>query len=246
VSAVPAGDEITIQGRTLLFPENLGYEGATVQIWALQSDTGQRAQTTPLATFSIGSDGKFGPLAVKSGAFYEFALVRPPTSTFPEESVHHFYIEPFTHDNHFVRLLSSLPGESISAFIPRAEDATGILVQRQREFWGDQGGDSDELYLDGLNVLTTDISPRSGVNLAVFAFDDGEDKVTDLDKGVLSPFNAISFLTAADVFMPATANGDASLEVRLVTRGNGEKTIHVPNRPSTVHRNSILFRDDTE
>lgn len=250
VTAAPAGEEVSIAGRAVFFPENEGYAGSTVQVWAVDGASGQRTGQAPVATFAIGASGEFGPVGLASGAHYEFALLRPATATFPDESVHHFYPEPFTHDNRFVRLLSSLPGQSIAAFIPRSEGATGLLALRQREFWGDQGGASDELYIDGLNVLTPQISPRArgqgtGVNLAVFAFDDGEDMVTDLEKGALSPFNSITFLTAADVFIPADPQGRGSVEVRLVTRGGGEKVVNVPNRPSTVHRNSVMFRDDT-
>ena len=104
---------------------------------------------------------------------------------------------------------------------------------------------SDELYVDGLNVLTPLISPRTAVNLAFFAFDDNQDMLTDLGKGVLSPFNNIGFLTAADVYIPASPGGSGSVAVRLVTRGEGSKQINVPDRPSALDRTSVMFRDDT-
>ncbi len=47
------------------------------------------------------------------------------------------------------------------------------------------------------------------------------------------------------MFIAADDAGRGSVEVRLVTRGSGEKIVYVPNRPSTVHRNSVMFRDDT-
>jgi pimeloyl-ACP methyl ester carboxylesterase len=250
VAEMPAGEPVEIAGRALLFPQNESYAGSSVAVWEVAADSGQRLGEAPLATFAVGADGAFGPLELVSGTHYEFALLRPATATFPTETVHHFYMEPFTHDDHFVRLLSSRPDEGVGALIPAADDATGVLALRQLEFWGDQGAASDELYIDGLNVLTPAISPRatsggSGVNLAVFAFDDGIDKMTDLGKGELAPFNAITFLTAADVYLPASADGRDPIEVVLVTRGSGEKRIYVPNRPSTLHRNSIVFRDDT-
>lgn len=250
VTEVDVGDAVEIAGRALLFPENFGYDGATVEVWEVASDSGQRLEQTPLATFAVGADGAFGPVELLSGAHYELALLRPATGTFPMETVHHFYVEPFTHDDHFVRLLSSLPDQGIGALIPVAEDATGLLTIRNRELWGDQGAESDELYINGLNILTPRISPRattggSGVNIAVFAYDDGTDKMTDLGKGELAPFNAITFLTAADVYVPATADGSDPMEVVLITRGAGEKRLHVPNRPSTEHRNTVVFRDDT-
>lgn len=245
VAAVSAGEPVMIEGRAVFFPQNEGYAGATVQVWDVAGATGQRVADSPLREFTIGDDGQFGPVTLASGGHYEFAVLRPATATFPEQSVHHFYPEPYTHDNRFVRLQTSLPGESISAFIPRAEGAAGLLVQRMREFWGDQGDQRDQLTINGLDILTADISPRSGVNLAVFAFDEGEDMLTDLGKGELSPFNNITFLTAADVFTPASPDGSGSIAVRLVTRGEGDKQINVPNWPSTVNRNSVMFRDDT-
>ena len=246
VRAEDDGAPVTIAGRALLFPQNEGYAGTTVEVWEVVRASGARTDAAPVASFVIQADGNFGPVQIQSGGYYEFAVRRPATATFPRESTHHFFAEPYTHDNYFVRLLTSRPGESIAAFIPTSDDSTGVLVLRQREFWGDQGGMSDELYLDGLDLLTDAISPRVGVNLAVFAFDDGQDKVTDLDKGELSPFNAITFLTAADVFTPAAADGSGMMEVRLVTRGSGEKVINLPNWPSDVNRNTVMFRDDTD
>jgi pimeloyl-ACP methyl ester carboxylesterase len=84
------------------------------------------------------------------------------------------------------------------------------------------------------------------VNIAIFAYDDGSDGVTDLEKGELSPFSGITFLTAADLYLRATPDGGSPIEVVLVTRGSGEKRIYVPNRPSTLDRNTVMFRDDTQ
>jgi pimeloyl-ACP methyl ester carboxylesterase len=244
-------DEIDIRGRALFFPENEAYEGVAVELWEVEQETGQRIGGAPLVTFEIGESGDFGPLRVQSGRYYEFAILQDPTDTIPTQTVHHFYFEPFSHDNYFVRLLSSVPGQSISAFLPREADSTGLLSIRQREFWGDQGALSDQLFIDGLNVLTADISPRavaagSGVNIAVFAFDDEGDNVTDLDKGELFPFNQLTFLTGVDVFIPATDGGAGVVEIALVTRGGGETRLNVPNWPSLTNRTSLMFRDDTQ
>jgi len=241
--------QVVVAGRAVFFPENMGYAGSTVEVWEIDATTGQRLADSPLAGFDIGPSGDFGPVSVDTQSYYEFALLRPATDTFPEESVHHFYSEPFIHDDYFFRLQSSLPGESISAFIPRSEDSSGLVLLRQREFWGDQGATSDELFINGLNVLTPQISPRevtqgAGVNLAVFTFDDGLDNTTDLEKGELSPFNFLTFLTAADVFIPAVFGGTGSIEIVLIDRGGSEVRLNVPNYPSLVDRISVIFRDD--
>jgi hypothetical protein len=121
------------------------------------------------------------------------------------------------------------------------------VITRQREFWGDQGSASDELRIDGLNIALPNTSPRTGVNLAVFAHDDGLDGATDLDKGELFPFNLLTFLTAVDVATPASPDGSGTVRVSDDPRGSGNVTIvNVPNWPSDRHRITVQFRDDDQ
>ncbi len=251
VTGAEDGSSVAVAGRAVLFPQNEGYDGAAVEVWEVEPASGQRAADAPVTSFPIGASGDFGPIELAAGIHYEFALLRPATGSFPD-TVHHIYAMPFTHDNAFFRLQSSRPGEGIEGLLPPGSQlATGLLALRQREFWGDQGAQSDELYIDNLNVLTPEISPRatgtgSGVNLAVFAFDDASDLQTDLSKGELPPFNAITFLTAADVYIPADIAGNGTVTVRLVTRGGGEQVLNLPNRPSIGDRNTVMFRDDLQ
>jgi hypothetical protein len=143
-----------------------------------------------------------------------------------------------------LRINSSIPGGGIEAFIPSEVNATGMVIQRQREFWGDQGAGSDQIFIDGLNVPTPAISPRSGVNLALFLSDNGSDQTTDLDKGEVFPFTLLTFLTGADVYIPSQFEGVGTVEIVLVSRGGGQTGLNVPNWPSSTNRMSILFRDD--
>ncbi len=90
-------------------------------------------------------------------------------------------------------------------------------------------------------------SPRAGVNLAVFAYDDGLDGITDLGKGELFPFNFLTFLTAVDVATPASPDASGSVSVTDTTRGSGNATeINVPNWPSESDRVTVQFRDDDQ
>jgi pimeloyl-ACP methyl ester carboxylesterase len=241
-----ASGPVDIAGRVVLFPENLGYDGGRVQVWELEAATGQRRGAAPVSEFTVDASGDFGPLELNTDTHYEFALLREATEEFPVPSVHHFYSEPFVHDNYFLRLQTSKPGQSLEAFLPRWEDSTGMVVLRQKEFWGDQGAMSDELFVDGVNVLQPQISPRSRVNLALFLHDEGGDNTTDLEKGEIFPFNLVTFLTGADVFIPATPVASGSIELVLVTRGGGETRLHLPNWPSDANRVSVMFRDDTD
>ena len=237
--------KVNVAGRALYFPENISFAGATLQVWKIDAATGQRSADKPVETMTTNSSGEFGPIKLDPKQHYEFALLRPATDTFPADSVHHFYPEPYTHDNYFVRLLSSRPGEGIEEFIPVDDATSGMVVLRMREFWGDQGAAGDELFVDGLNVLTPAISPRTGVNIAVVLFDQGSDQTTDLEKGEIFPLNLLTFLTGADVFIPSMFEGAGTVEVSLVTRGGETTVLNVPNWPSSTNRVSVMFRDDT-
>lgn len=240
---------VSVAGRAVFFPENVGFEGVPLEVWEIDPDNGQRIADSPVQSAIIPASGDFGPFSLQAGTHYEFALLRDATEALPVDTVHHFYMEPFYHDNYFVRLQSSSPGGSIEAYIPRWENSAGLVMLRQKEFWGDQGAVADELFVNGVNILTPAISPRavgagSGVNLAVFAFDADGDNETDLDKGELFPFNALTFLTGADVFIPAQAGGTGVTEITLVHRGGRETRFNIPNWPSADNRVSVMFRDD--
>ncbi|GAB3278789.1 hypothetical protein [Parahaliea aestuarii] len=242
------GDTREVAGRAVLFPENIGFQGARLEVWPVEQATGQRAVDEPVARADIGASGEFGPLTLEAGQHYEFALLRPPSESFDQPSVHHFYPEPFVSDDYLFRLQSSQAGQSIESFLPTADDTTGMVVARQREFWGDQGAGSDELFVDGVNVLLPSISPRAvgngtGVNLAVFVFDHEGDKVSDLEKGEVFPFSALTFLTGLDLYIPATATATGTVTVSLVDRGGETTELNVPNWPSSSNRISVMFDD---
>lgn len=238
--------QVQVSGRAVIFPENVGYLGATVEAWQLDARTGHRVGAAPVATFAIDASGNFGPFKVNGLKHYELAVIRPPANGAPE-TVHHFYFEPFGRSDHFVRLNTSRPNMSLETYLPRDARYTNLVLTRQRDFWGDQGADSDQLRIDGLNVLQANTSPRSAVNLAVFAYDagaSGPDGATDLSKGVLFPFNLLSFLTAVDVSISASPDASGSVQVVDVARGGRATTLNVPNWPSDVHRITVQFRDD--
>ncbi len=245
---------VTVAGRAVIFPENVGYDGATVELWRVDPATGARIGKRPRETFAIDASGDFGPVGVNGTKHYELAVLRPATALSPA-TVHHFYFEPFSRSDHFIRLNTSRPGESLEAFLPRDPAYTNLVISRQREFWGDQGGASDQLLIDGLNIALPGITPRAGVNLAVFAYDQGgpgfpplpPDGVTDLGKGELFPFTLVTFLTAADVSIAASPDATGRVAVTDVVRGSGRaSTINVPNWPSDVNRITVQFRDDDQ
>lgn len=227
---------VEISGRAVLFPANVGYAGAVLDVWRVDAATGRRISRVPAYSQAIDASGAFGPLRVQGLKHYELALTRT------DGSVHHFYFEPFTRSDHFVRLNTSLPGQGLEAFVPRSPASSGFVVSRQRELWGDQGAASDQLLVDGVDVLNAVTSPRASVNLALFGFDAGLDGVTDLTQ-VPFPFGFITFITAVDVHIPSDPTG--SFALTDVARGSGDATtINVPAWPSDTARVTVQFRDD--
>jgi pimeloyl-ACP methyl ester carboxylesterase len=231
--------QVEISGRAVLFPENVGYAGSLVQVWRIDPATGQRIADEPRATFPIDETGDWGPVSVNPRHRYELTIVRPDTG-----NQHHFYPEPFLRSDHFVRLNSALPDGQLDAITPDSDETTNLVILRMKEFWGDQGADSDQVLVNGLNILTPQTSPRSAVNLAAFVQDDGLDGQTDLGKGELFPFGFVSFLTAVDVSLSASPDADGVITVTEVPRDGGDVSVtNVPNWPSSTNAVTVPFRD---
>jgi pimeloyl-ACP methyl ester carboxylesterase len=232
---------ITVAGRAILFPSNVGAEGATLQVWEVDGRTGMRRHRRPKATFTLGPDGAFGPFRASTFKHYEFAIVR-------DGQTHHFYMERFVRSDHLVRLLTQEPGTGLDLLREKSDTTTTMTLVRYKEFWGDQAADAnDVLTIDGQNILTPPIAPRSKRLIGLFAFDAGLDGVTDLSAPIPT-FVGLPFLSGADVNMVATTPPDRSIELRVEPRGD-ERTVNavnVPNWASTSHHVSIHLRDFTD
>jgi pimeloyl-ACP methyl ester carboxylesterase len=264
------GLTVRVAGRAVLFPQNAGFAGATLQVWPVNPLTGHRLGARPVSTTALDASGDFGPLTLAGGllpATYEFAVIRPGGT------VHHFYQQAFRRDDLFVRLNSAPAGTGLELFTPTGPDHVNAVLVRAREMWGDQGAGSDRLTVDtlgdrqpALEILTPATAPRHsnraaptgqvGENNAIFITDVGApagatygppDRLTDLGKGQLSPFDTITFLGAVDEFVPADARARGVVRFALAPRGGGRPdVVNVPNWPSDQHRITIDFNDDNQ
>jgi pimeloyl-ACP methyl ester carboxylesterase len=252
-TAVVPEHRIHVSGRVVLFPANVGYAGARLDVWELDA-TGHRRHH--LAGRTVDATGDFGPLRVRGHRAHEFAVTRE------DGSVHHFYQRPFVRDDHFLRLNTGRPGQGLEAYTKHDPRHVNLTVVRSREMWGDQP-DSDVLTVGGRNVLTPAVAPRSspggpngntGEVNALFLTDVGArtatgyadpDQRTDLGKGQLFPFDNLTFLAAADVFVPADPRGRGTVVLALHPRGGGRPdVVAVPAWPSSGHRITVSFPDD--
>jgi len=218
---VPEHGKITLSGKALNFPNNTGLAGATVQVWPIDDATGQRTSTDPIATYSLGSGGDWGPVSAQAGRRYELALLRPGVP------VHHFYYEPFLRSDHLLRLLESDALRSAGG--APSTKSVAMVVIRYKELWGDQGSESDVLKLNGLSVCTAAICPLNHEVNALFAYDRGDDGKSDTSKP--DPvYYQLPFVSGVDAYMPAQNPPVGKVTLTLRSRGRGPvRTLTFPN-----------------
>ena len=229
---------VRVSGRVTDFPQNTGLDGAELEVYAVDPETGQRRGSTPRYTRVLGDDGTWGPLRLNGRRRYEFAVTRP------DGIVQHFYFLPFERSDHFVRLQTS-PAGGIGELLERSAKHSAFVVLRMREWRSDQtpATANDELTIGGTNVLAPAIAPRARRLIAVFVFDKGSDGVTDLSAPV-PPFGGTPFLTATDLFVKADPYGRGTVRLTERARDWGRtSTIAVPNWPSLLHPVTVQFKD---
>lgn len=240
IEAEPA-DEVTLAGRATYFPVNDGVAGGSLDVYEVDPDTGERVAEEPHASESLDDDGSWGPIDVDGEAVYEFALQRPEAGT------HHFYRTPALHSNHFVRLNTSRPGEGVDQLIERGPDHASIVVNRDKEFWGDQGKGNDELTIDGTNVVNEATAAREDWIVAPIVFDAGSDGESTPGQPI-PIFEQVSFLTGVDLHVPAADPPDGTIPIAGTPRdGDGlQRDLAVPNWASDEHRITVSLPDHTQ
>ena len=231
-------DQVRLAGRAVFFPQNKGVEGATVEMWEVDSATCRRVETKPAATRVVGEDGAWGPFKAKGGYSYEFVIISEGAS------IHHFYSEPLIRSSYLVRLNTSPPTGGIGDWIEKNDRHSAINIMRYKEFWGDQDVNNDILTVNGVNVATPSLCPINRRVISFFAFDKGSDGVNNLVTPPF-PFNVLSFLSGADFYIPAADPPAGTISVELTPRGGGGKkqVMNVPNWQSSKHMITVQFND---
>ena len=228
---------IRIAGRAVLFPQNVGVAGSTLQIYKVNGDTGFRIHNKPEAVYAIDETGNWGPFKAKAGEYYEFVIVRPQTN-------HHFYIEPFIRDDYLIRLNTSPIGGGISALLTKNDRQTDLVITRYKEFLGDQGVNNDILAVNGVNLVNGIFCPLSKLTSTIFAYDVEGDGQSDLSH-LKGPINFITFLAAVDFYITAANPPNDRIRIVLIPRGGDGKmqVMNVPNWPSSTNSVTIVFDD---
>jgi len=230
--------KVKVAGRAVVFPQNVGVPAGTeLEVWRVKPATGDRKGKQPAEEPDLAADGSWGPVKLLRGKRYEFALTRL------DGVVHHLYPEPFRRNDRLVRLLSSVPGEGVELLLDTSDQSSGMVITRYKELWGDAGGQSDVLTVEGQNVVTPVISPVSNTTNAVFVFDEGSDGVSD-PSAPIGLIDSLPFLTGVDKFIPAASPPNDTVEVKLRSRGRGPaRSLNFPNFQSSANRVSLNFSD---
>jgi pimeloyl-ACP methyl ester carboxylesterase len=235
------GDRLRLAGRAIIFPQNTGVDNGTLEIHEVNGATGARIDDRAEATYPLRGDGAWGPFNAHAGRNYEFAIVRQGAA------IHHLYYEPFTRSDHWVRLLTSPPTGGIGDLIKASDRHAALVILRYKEWWGDQGPNSDVLEVNGLNILNAANSPIDKRAIAVFAFDAGSDGVTNLATPIPSLFG-LPFITGVDVVIPGAEPPKETISIASTPRNGGGRVelINVPNLASSTHRISVQFNEYVE
>jgi pimeloyl-ACP methyl ester carboxylesterase len=228
--------KITIAGRAMLFPQNVGVPaGTSLTIWRVKNSNGQRIGH-PVATPALATDGSWGPVKVKSGKRYEFVVDQ-------QGQFHHFFYEPFRRSDDLIRLLTNVPGTSFDLIMDRSPNQVNLIMVRYKELWGDQGSENDVLSVNGTNVINAATSPISHRTNAMFAFDQDSDGVSDVSSPI-PVFFGLPFLSAVDLFIPAASPPTGTVRVDLTSRGSGPtREVSFPNYPSSNNTVTVQLND---
>jgi hypothetical protein len=217
-----------------------------VEIWEIDPGTGARKDATPDATLAVADDGSWGPVRVNGQQRYELSVIR---AGFLE---HHFYFQPWSRSSTLVRMNLAPPGSQIVANTNLSDNHLAATVVRQKEWWTTHPTGQNDV----LEVSTT--SPSRGDHAPVDALanvtsngvigihlHDAASSPGDSTLALLPFFPTQAFQTGVDVFMPAAEPADGTVSFVNAPRGDASRpqVFNIPNRRSSVHRNTITFND---
>jgi hypothetical protein len=238
------GGKITLAGRVVYFPQNIGVAGGTLKIYEINGYTGARLHRNPKAVYAIGPDGNWGPFKARAGDYYEFMVIHPTGE------LHPFYYQPFIRSNHLLRLNTSPePGGGTSAVMDRSPNHANLIISRNKEYWGNQGVDNDILAVNGVNLVnaaTCPAAPMSATSSVLFVFDQMADQISHPEVAIPE---TLTFFSMVDHFVPGAYPPNGTIRITLIPRGeNGlMQVLNVPNwASSVVRRISVTFNDYTQ
>lgn len=210
-----------LAGKALTLGENTPVSGWTVDVWAVEATTGVRVGDVPAATFTVATDGAWGPFEATAGQRYELAL----HGTSASDTQVHYYIEAPTADDRLV-YLRALPGPDslVGALLQQLPyDARHTLLIA---FSGSKAviTGRNTLTVGARTLSTPELAAAERTSIAFFVFDENVDQTSAGEASTFAGLLTV-FLTAVDEYVPADASG--SITVTL-----DDVSLAVPRWPS--------------
>ena len=204
-------EKIEAYGKVLSFGENEAIDGATVEVYEVDPETGLHRTQEPLATVQSDEKGLWGPVPILAGTYYDFRAVDPAGGSVAP----HYYLQPFLRTNPFVYLRTLPTGMSLVGLLlgslpfDKEESVVVIFSNHQALVSG-----RDSLEIDGREILTDEIAPAEETTLALFLYDENANGKSDWSP--VATFAELPFLTGIDSFFPV----DTGEPIRLNLNGN--------------------------
>lgn len=237
---------IKVAGRVVIFPANVGAEGAKLEMWRVSGKSGKRKYR--VAKVTIGADGSFGPLLALSGKHYEFQVER---AGFP---VGHYYFQPWPRSTYMVRMNASAADSPTLANTNASDHHAAMIVQRQKEWWTTHpSGENDSLTIatrsrrGGFHPPVEVLTPiTSNGTIAIHVHDDAATPLVS-SLSLLPFFPTQPFQSGVDVFMPAATPPDGTIRIVNAHRGRSGsrelQVLNVRNWASSTDRIVVQFND---
>jgi hypothetical protein len=215
---------VTLEGLSESFADNVPAAG-TLEVHELGASP--RERQAPVATITMGADGRIAPFQLKRLTAYEFRALDPSGKI-----LGHQYFAPFKRSHRLLRFLS--PSKGLARIVTDAvvaDDRHVALVARYAAgaFRKDLG---DSLTVDGVEVLNDAIAVAATSTVGLFLFDANVDGHTD--GGALAAYANTPFVKGSDVFIPAATPAFVELKFKGTS-------LHVPNWPSASEGQTLLM-----
>lgn len=211
-TAIAREEVAWVEGRAVTLGENAVLAGATVEVFALDPDSGARLGGKPAARFTADAEGRWGPFRADPDARYAFRLTAAEGDSPPVT----YYREPALRSSRLVYLRGLPARDSFAgAFlggVPVEDDEQAVIVV----FSANRGldGRTDTLQVGEAEFDLARIAPPERNTVALFLFDGNANRQSE--GTALPAFSSAPFLGGADLFL-APAD-DATVAVRLSGR----------------------------
>ncbi len=141
--------------------------GATVEVFAVNPDSGERRGATATYRRTVGSDGRWGPFSADSTQAYEFVISAPGYAT------SHVYRSPFARTSEYVHFRAERLIEADKTA------ASVVVLTRPRGYFGLP---RDRISFDG--------QPPPGVSTGVAGVSSSRLRLTDSGRAVVGQFQS--------------------------------------------------------